>query len=104
MKARLHLKEEAVPVFCRARPVPFSIRDKVAAALDEAVKQGTLEKVDSADWASPIVTVVKPSGDIRLCGDFSVAVNRHLTTEEHPFPLVEDMFAKLAGAKYFFEA
>ena len=46
VKAKLYLKEGAKPIFCRARPVPFAIQEKVQAKIDCQVRQGILEPVN----------------------------------------------------------
>ncbi|XP_041434034.1 uncharacterized protein LOC121398794 [Xenopus laevis] len=51
-------------------------------------------------WAAPIVVVPKKV-PIRLCGDYKVTVNCCLEPEPYPLPNAEDMFATLAGGKYF---
>lgn len=36
------------------------------------------EKVNSSEWATPIVPVQKRNNKDRICGDFSVTVNKQL--------------------------
>ena len=60
-----------------------------------------LEKVDHTEWAAPIVTVPKNDGRIRICGDYKVTVNPVLEVDQHPLPRPTDLFATLAGGKYF---
>ena len=62
---------------------------------------GILEKVDTADWAAPIVPVTKPSGEIRLCGDYEVSINPHLEINQYPLPHPEILFAALNGGAQF---
>ncbi len=64
-------------------------------------KEGIVEKVQSSEWAAPIVAVPKKDGHIRLCGDYKVTVNPHLVVDQYPLPKPEDIFASLAGGKKF---
>ena len=54
-----------------------------------------LEKVNHSEWATPIVVVKKPSGKVRICGNFNVSLNPVLKSDVHPFPLPEELFYKL---------
>lgn len=99
--AKLELSEDAVAKFCKPRPVPFATKDLIAAEIAALVESGVLKKVDYSDWASPIVPVRKPSGKLRICGDFSVTVNKFLKIPEHPMPRVSELLAKLNGGQKF---
>ena len=66
----------------------------------EQVLEKVLEKVTHSDWATPLVAVRKPSGKVRLCGDFKVTLNPALT-DVYPFPLPEVLFQKLNGGHKF---
>ena len=65
------------------------------------MKQGTLEKVDTSEWASPTVNVTKKDGEIRVCADFSVSLNKFLEVDEYPLPTTEDLLAQLSGTRYY---
>ena len=101
VKAQIHLKEGAIPKFFKARPVPFAKRDQIGAEIDRLEKRGVLEKVMFSDWASPIVAVIKPSGAVRLCGDFKVSVNQQINIDSYPLPRQEELFASLGGGEEF---
>ena len=62
---------------------------------------GVLEKVQYSDWATPVVSVPKPDGSMRLCGDFKITINPVLQIDQHPLPKPEDLLATLAGGKKF---
>ena len=53
--AKLHLKENATPVFQRARPVPYVLRPTVEEELKRLENKGVLKPVEVSDWATPIV-------------------------------------------------
>lgn len=101
IKARLTLKDGVQPKFFKARPVAYSMKPKIEKELDNLEKQGILSKVDTSEWGTPIVPVVKANGDVRICGDFKVTVNQGLTIDKYPLPRIEDIFASLAGGQKF---
>ena len=69
--------------------------------LDRLEQAGVLERVDHSDWAAPIVTVPKRDGLVRICGDYKVTINPVLDIDQYPLPRPEDLFATLAGGRYF---
>ncbi len=70
------MDDQAKPRFCKARTVPYALRGKVNAELDRLSNAEVIESVEFAEWAAPIVPVVKTDGSIRICGDYKVTVNR----------------------------
>ncbi len=103
IKSNLEWKEETSPKFFKARTVPYAIRPKVEAELDNLEKMGILTKVEWSEWATPIVPVIKKgkAGDVRICGDFKVTINPALHAVQYPLPRIEDIFAPLSGGEYF---
>ena len=101
VQARLTLKPDAVPRFMKARSVPLALRPKVEEELHRMEKAGIVTKVDWSSWATPVVPVVKPNGKVRLCCDFKVTVNPQLCVDQHPLPLIDDIFASLSGGTRF---
>ena len=65
------------------------------------VQDKVIEPVQLSEWAAPIVSVVKPNGSVRICGDYKVTVNKYAKTEEYPLPHIEDLFAALSGGQEF---
>ena len=101
-EANLYVDQDASPRFCRARPVPYALLDKVEAELECLMKEGIIQPVQFADWAAPIVPVVKADKkSLRICGDFKLTVNQALKLDRYPIPKIEDLFAKLVGGKRF---
>ena len=101
-EAKISIDPNVKPRFSRTRSVPYALRDKVEAGLQRLVREGTLEPVQFADWASPIVVVLKADKqNVRICGDFKQTLNPVSKLDTYPIPKVEDYFAKLAGGKTF---
>ena len=101
-KAKLHIDQQAVPKFCKARPVPYAMREKVEEELHRLVHEGILKPVQYADWAAPIVPVLKKDGEsVRICGDFKQTVNKVTSLDHYPIPKIEDLLTKLTGEKKF---
>ncbi|XP_039757370.1 uncharacterized protein K02A2.6-like [Pararge aegeria] len=97
----IHLRPEAVPVFMRARPLAFALREPVERALDQLTRDGILTPVDRSDWATPIVPVVKKDGNIRICADYKLTLNKNIVVDRYPLPRVEDLLVRLHGGKRF---
>ncbi|KAL6469072.1 hypothetical protein MHYP_G00225960 [Metynnis hypsauchen] len=101
IKGKIVLNENVSPKFHKARPVPYSIREKVASELDRMEAEGILSKVDWSPWATPIVPVIKKNGAVRVCGDFKVSINPVLKGEQYPLPRIDNIFANLSGGQHF---
>ena len=99
---KIHVNPDATPRFCKARSVPYAMREKVEEELKRLVGEGTLELVQVTDWATPIVLVLKADkSSVRKCGDFRQTVNPVSKLDRYPIPKVEDLFAMLANGKSF---
>ena len=65
------------------------------------MKQGILEPVEFAEWAAPIVPVVKSDkSSVGICGDFKLTANKASKLDQYPIPRI-DLFATLDGGKTF---
>ena len=101
-KAHIYIDPAAKPKYCKARPIPYAVKAKVEEELDRLVAEGTLEPVQMAEWASPIVPVVKSDKkSVRICGDFKQTLNPVAKLDKYPIPKVEDLFVKLTGGSTF---
>ncbi|XP_024893887.1 uncharacterized protein LOC112468774 [Temnothorax curvispinosus] len=101
LQAKLTLKKDAKPVFCKSRPVPFRLRPLIEKELQRLESEGVLEKVDTSEWATPIVPVLKKNGQVRLCGDYSVTLNPQLVVDEHHLPTADELFTSMEGGTVF---
>ena len=61
-----------------------------------------ISKVETAEISTtPIVPVLKPSGQVRICGDFKVSVNQYLDLIQYPLPLIEEVFERISSGQVF---
>lgn len=77
-QVHLKLKPNAKPVFIKNCTVPLKALEKVEKELENMIKAGILEKVESSNWATPIVPILKKNSGVRICVNFSVTVNPSL--------------------------
>ena len=101
LKAKIHVDPEATPLYRKARSVPLALKEKIETELERLQAQGIIEPVQFSEWAAPIVPVIKSDGSVRICGDYKVTVNRVAKIDKYPLPLIDDLFASLAGGKRF---
>ena len=101
-EAKIEVDPNATPRFCKARTVPYAMREKVEEELDRLVTEGTLVPLDYSDWAAPIVAVMKSDRrSVRICGDFRMTLNPVSQLNRYPIPKTEDIFATLKQGKLF---
>nr|XP_049462823.1 uncharacterized protein K02A2.6-like [Anopheles coluzzii] len=101
-QVKLYLKPDARPCYCPKRPVAYAALPKVDAELERLETNGIISPVQFSDWAAPIVVVRKSDNvSVRVCGDYSTGLNNALECDRHPLPHPDDLFAELAGARYF---
>ena len=101
-RAKITVDPSAQPRYCKARPVPYALREKVEEELDRLQRECIIEPVQFAEWAAPVVPVLKQDRkSLRLSGDFKLTVNKASKLDKYPIPKIEDLFARLAGGKSF---
>ena len=101
IRAKLIINEDAQPKFFKVRQIPYALKAKIEAELDELERAGILTKITHSEWATPIVPVVKPNQSVRICGDFKTTINPVLKVDQYPLPRIDDLFASLAGGQKF---
>lgn len=65
------------------------------------MKADIISPVKYAEWAAPVVPILKPTGTVRLCGDYKLTVNKVASLEQYPIPRMEDLFAAISGGQQF---
>ena len=101
-EAKIHVDPAVTPVAQKPRRVPFALRDKVRAHIDDLLEKDIIERVDGpSSWVSPVVIAPKPGSDnIRLCVDMRQA-NTAILRERYPIPTVDEILEQLNGSTVF---
>ncbi|XP_057298423.1 uncharacterized protein K02A2.6-like [Hydractinia symbiolongicarpus] len=100
-RVHIHVDSSVAPKFCKARPVPYALKDRIDTELDRLVQDGIYEPVEYSRWAAPIVPVKKEDGTIRICGDYKQTINQAAPCDSYPIPRTEDLFASMSGGEKF---
>ncbi|XP_072174277.1 uncharacterized protein [Diadema setosum] len=87
------------PIRSKPYPLPHSMRQVVKDEVQEMMTLGVIEH-STSPYASPIVLVKKKDGTNRFCCDFR-KLNAATIIDSEPIPDQEEIFAKLAGDRYF---
>lgn len=90
-KAELIMKDK-IPIFKKALDVPYRLKDKVSEYLDKLEAEQVITPIDSSEWASPIVILIKKNGAIRLVIDCKVSINKAIVPNTYPLPTSQDIF------------
>ncbi|XP_022836497.1 uncharacterized protein K02A2.6-like [Spodoptera litura] len=89
------------PVSQPLRRIPIPLEEKVSKKIKELLDKDIIEEVQgSSRWVSPIVPVLKTTGDVRICVDMRRA-NKAILRENHPLPTMDKLLPKMKNAKYF---
>ncbi|XP_062541427.1 uncharacterized protein K02A2.6-like [Armigeres subalbatus] len=89
------------PVQQSYRRAPIALEEKIYDKLRYLLDNDIIEKVNGPSaWVSPVVPILKESGEVRLCVDMRRA-NQAVLRESHPLPLIEELLAGVDGAVKF---
>ena len=96
-KGHIDIDAEIPAKFCKARPVPFKIRDKYNKPLDDLISNNIIVPVPYLKWGTPVVPMLKSDENITICGGYNITAIKAVRMDSYPLPKLEDLFAKLAG-------
>ena len=89
------------PVVHAPRKAPVTLRTKVKDELNRMEKLEVSERIhEPTDWVNSMVTIIKPSGKLRICID-PKDLNKAIKWEHYPMKTIEEITALMADAKYF---
>ena len=73
MKSRKCINCEPVKIELKSHAQPYSVitAPKVKEELENMVREGILTEIsEPTDWCSPMVPVLKPNSNVRICADY----------------------------------
>lgn len=101
VQLRIPVDITVVPVAQRVRRPPIALLTRIEEKLSQLLATDIIEPVTgAAPWVSPLVTIVKDNGDLRLCVDMRRA-NQAIQREHHMMPTFEDFLPRLTSSRYF---
>ena len=101
-KAHLDVKPDAQYRLFKPRPGPYAFRSKIETELEKLEGLGIISKVAAAEFSTtPIVPVLKPNGQVRICGDVKVTVNGYLDLTQYFLLHIEEIVERLSGGAVY---
>ena len=101
IEAKIHVPSDAKPCYYEPRDIPDAITELINNEIDRLLAECIIVSVTHSDWAAPVVPVVKADKKLRVCGVYTITVNKCTTNDSYPLPKIEDLYAKLSGGKIF---
>ena len=97
---KIRVKPETKPLKQKEQRIPVRFAEEFDTMLDEMIQAGKIRETFDSPWASPLCLLRKKDKSLRVTVDY-----KHLNsvTERiaYPFPYPEEIFCKLAKARYF---
>lgn len=101
VQVKIPINQNVTPVAQQVRRPPIALLSKIEDKLDHLLAMDIIEPVSGpAEWVSPLVTIVKDNGDLRLCVDMRRA-NQAIKRERHMMPTFEDFLPRFKSARFF---
>ncbi|XP_062538349.1 uncharacterized protein K02A2.6-like [Armigeres subalbatus] len=101
IQVKIPIDESVPPVCQQPRRPPIALMVKIEDKINSLLANDIIETVEGGcQWVSPLVTVVKDNGDLRLCVDMRRA-NAAIIRERHIMPTIEDFLPRFTSSKWF---
>ncbi|XP_055586012.1 uncharacterized protein K02A2.6-like [Uranotaenia lowii] len=98
---RIPVNSNVNPVAQRVRRPPVALLSRIEEKIAQLLANDIIEPVEGgATWVSPLVTILKDNGDLRLCVDMRRA-NQAIIREHYMMPTFEDFLPRLKSANFF---
>jgi Reverse transcriptase (RNA-dependent DNA polymerase)/RNase H-like domain found in reverse transcriptase len=98
-ECELQLIEGARPVNRSPYRTSHSEKQVIRLQVEEMLANGIIRSSRSG-WSSGVVLVKKKNGEYRFCVDYR-GLNKMLSDDSYPLPVIDDLLSYLEGSKYF---
>ena len=98
-KITIKLKEGTKPFKSRVRPLNPQMKKALKDQVDKWMAEGII-RPSRSPWGSPVVLVLKKTGDIRVCVDYRV-LNSYTESDAYPLPRISETLEQLSGKRIF---
>ena len=92
VETKLYIDKEAIPRCFKPRSVPFALRAKVDNELQRLEANGVIVPIEHSDWEAPIVPVLKTNGEVHICWEYKLTVNKAAKVDQYPIPNIDDLY------------
>lgn len=75
-------------MFYKPTPVPYAPKKLLDEKIDGLENIDMIKKVTHLSWWSPVVPIVKSTGNLRLCADYKATVSEFLVNDNYPIPRI----------------
>ena len=96
----IKLKFGAKPLKQRRRRIAVQYEKDFDNIIEEMIESGKISPTTTSPWASPVRLLRKKDKSIRVTVDY-IYLNSCTEKIAYPFPFVDEIFARLAQAKYY---
>lgn len=101
VQVRIPVNQDITPIVQRVRRPPIALLIRIEEKLDQLLATDIIEPVSGpSPWVSPLVTIVKDNGDLRLCVDMR-RPNQAIQREHHVMPTFEDFLPLFKSSRFF---
>ena len=87
-------EKDKIPFYATPYKTADSVAEKLEEKISEMIEAGILE-VCNSPWNSPVISVAKKDGSIRIVNNFAVAVNKRIVMPRFPLLPTRTIFAQV---------
>ena len=87
-----------------SRSLPFSMKAIVETEIRRSLREDIIYPVQSPTVSAPVVPLIKQTGAkhlIRICGDYSVTLNKVIDPDSYRLPRLEEIMEQISGAQVY---